>query len=78
MNTVSLEREIRAYESMLPEIKREYGSVWAVISHEKLVSTFKAFSDAARFVNANCRDHQVLIRHTDQHNETAPFVEISN
>lgn len=78
MNTVTLERDIVAYEAMLPDIKREHGAVWAVVAHEHLVQTFKAFADAARFVNANYRDSQVLIRHTHQHSETAPFVEISN
>jgi hypothetical protein len=78
MSTVNLQRDIQAYEVMLPDIKREHGSVWAVVSHERLIQTFAAFADAARFVNANYRDTDVLIRHTDQHKETAPFVEISN
>jgi hypothetical protein len=78
MSTVSLERDIKAYEVMLPDIRREHGSVWAVVSHERLVQTFTAFADAARFVNANYQNVDVLIRHTDQHKETAPFVEISN
>lgn len=77
MNTASLKREIEAYESMLPDIRRDHGSVWVVMVHEKLVETFRAFADAARFVDANYQDQQVLIRHTDQHKESAPFVEIS-
>lgn len=77
MDTTSLKREIKAYETMLPDIRRDHGSVWAVVAQEQLVETFRAFADAARFVNANFQDQQVLIRHTDQHKESAPFVEIS-
>ncbi len=78
MKTANLEREIRAYEAMLPELQKRHGAVWAVVAEEKLVKTFKAFSDAARFVNANYQKSGALIRHTDQHKETAPFVEICN
>lgn len=75
MTAAYLEREIRAWEAMLPELQRQHGAVWAVVAHEKLIQTFTAFADAARFVNAHHPDG-ALIRHTNQHKETAPFVEI--
>lgn len=75
MNAANLEREIRAYEAMLPELQKQHGAVWAVVAQEKLIQTFTGFADAARFVNAHHADG-ALIRHTNQHKETAPFVEI--
>ena len=76
MNTATLEREIRAYQAMLPDIVREHGSVWAVVAHERLVKTFRDFSDAARFVDANYRNTDVLIRHTHAVQDSAPFLAV--
>lgn len=74
----SLDREIHAYETLLPDIRAQYGSVWALVVHEKLIKTFKEFSLAARYAIAHHSGEQVLIRHTDERVETAPFVEISH
>lgn len=76
MSTATLEREIKAYEAMLPDIVREYGSVWAVVSHERLVKTFPDFSEAARFVDENYKNTDVLIRHTHAVQDSAPFLAV--
>ncbi len=76
MSTTTLEREIQAYEAMLPDILREHGSVWAVVSSERLVKTFRDFADAARYVHENYRDADVLIRHTRGVQDSAPFLAV--
>jgi hypothetical protein len=78
MEAISLDREIAVYHTLLPAIKKEHGSVWALIVGDKLISTFNEFSQAARYVIAHHRDQQVLIRHTDERLETAPFVQINS
>lgn len=77
MNAAVLDREINAYQSMLHSIRSQYGSVWALVVQDKLIKTFTDFPDAARYAVANYQGEQVLIRHTDERVETAPFVEIS-
>jgi hypothetical protein len=77
MEATSLDQQITAYSDMLPEIRSKYGSVWALIVDKKLVSTFSEFRLAARYVVANHISDQVLIRHTDERLETAPFVQIN-
>ena len=73
----ALDEQIQAYEAMLPEIKKEHGSVWVVVARQKLVSTFKDFSDAVRYVNSAFGKETVLIRHTDERRrESVPFVQI--
>ena len=78
MEATTLDREIEAYCALLPAIKKKYGSVWALVVNRKLVSTFSEFSQAARYVIAHHRGEQVLIRHTDERLETAPFVQINS
>ncbi len=73
-----LDREINAYQALLPSIRKSHGSVWALVVHEKLVETFKDFSVAARYAIDHYSGEQVLIRHTDERLESAPFVEISH
>ena len=74
----SLDREITAYEALLPSIRQTHGSVWALVVHQKLVRTFEDFSLAARYAIAHHNGEQVLIRHTDERLEMAPFVEINH
>ena len=74
----TLLQEIDAYKALLPEIRNRYGSVWALVVNRELVSTFREFSDAARYVIAHHNQEQVLIRHTDEQLETAPFVQINS
>ena len=72
-----LDREILAYERMREDIKRAHGAVWALVASETLVQTFSEFSDAARYAVTNCAGREVLIKHTDERRESAPFVGIS-
>lgn len=76
MDAATLNREIRAYEQMLPSIISQYGAVWALVAHEKLVRTFQNFSDAARYADDHLRGEQVLIRHTDAQPDSAPFLAV--
>jgi hypothetical protein len=74
----ALDEQIAVYESLLPQIKRDHGSVWALVARSQLVSTFRAFSAASRYARRNFEGEQVLIRHTDEKPvETAPFVHVN-
>ena len=70
----ALDVQITAYQHLLPEIRRTYGSVWALVACEKLVKTFTDFASAAEYAFRNHAEEQVLIRHTDERIETAPFM----
>lgn len=75
--TDDLDAEIAAFEKLLPTIRREHGSVWALMADRQLVKTFPAFPAAARYAGEHFGRRPVLIRHTDQRAfETAPFVQI--
>ena len=72
-----LDQQIEAYEQLLPQIKREYDSVWALIADRTLVKTFVAFSEAATYAHDHFGKRPVLIRHTDSRRvETAPFIHV--
>ena len=77
MEFAGLDREIEAYRALLPDIRKHHGSVWALVVGQRLISTFGEFSQAARYVVEHHRGQQVLIRHTDETIESAPFVEIN-
>lgn len=72
----ALDEQIEAYEALLPQIRRTHGSVWALVAHQELIETFSDFPSAARYAQEHCASEQVLIRHTDETTETAPFVHI--
>lgn len=72
----ALDEQIEAYEALLPQIKKKYGSVWAVVAGRKLVQTFTDFAGAAGYVKDHLAGEQALIRHTDEGTLTAPFVHI--
>lgn len=75
----ALDDQIEAYEALLPRIKMEHGSVWAVVADRQLVKTFLAFPDAARFAREKFGKAPVLIRHTDERKvETAPFLHVNS
>lgn len=76
VTAAQLDKQIEAYQAMLPALRDQYGSVWALVVNERLVSTFAEFSQAARFVLAHHSNDQVLIRHTDERLEFAPFVQV--
>ena len=70
----ALDIQIAAYQHLLPEIRRSYGSVWALVAGERLVKTFTDFASAAACALDHCGQEQVLIRHTDERVETVPFM----
>jgi len=72
----ALGEQIEAYEGMLHEIKRTYGAVWVLIAGGKLMGTFPEFPSAARHAIKNHGREQVLIRHTDERAESAPYVHV--
>jgi len=72
----SFAEQISAYRRLLPQIKKERGAVWAVLVDSQLKGTFSEFSDAAKFSLEKFPDQEVLIRHTDELQETVPFLVI--
>ena len=70
----ALDVQIAAYQNLLPDIRRTYGSVWALVAQEKLIKTFADFATAAEYALSRFAEEQVLIRHTDERIETAPFM----
>lgn len=72
----ALDAQIETFEALLPSIRRKHGHVWALIAHKTLISTFPNFSDAAQYAREKLSQEQVLIRHTDEQAESAPFVHI--
>ncbi|WP_374575182.1 hypothetical protein [Phenylobacterium sp.] len=74
----ALDEQIEAFEALLPQIKQEYGSVWVLVAHGRLIQTFPDFPAAAEYARAELSGDQVLIRHTDEGELTAPFVDIAS
>ncbi|HEY1425548.1 MAG TPA: hypothetical protein VGF50_02645 [Caulobacteraceae bacterium] len=73
----ALDEQIEAFEALLPDIKRRYGSAWVLVADRKLISTFPAFAAAARYASEHFGRRPVLIRHTDEKPvESAPFVHV--
>jgi hypothetical protein len=70
----ALAEQISAYRQMLPQLRKEHGSVWALLIDSKLVDTFQEFQSAAMFALEHFEGQQFLIRHTDEQQETIPFV----
>lgn len=71
-----LEAEIKAFTAMLPELRRTYGSIWAVLVGPDFKAGFPEFSEAAQYAMEHFSDRQFLIRHTQQHTAHIPFVAI--
>ena len=70
----ALDVQIAAYQRILQDVRQTYGSVWALVAHETLVRTFTDFASAAEYALRHYAEEQVLIRHTDERMETAPFM----
>lgn len=73
MASDALAREIRAYELMLPEVRAQHGSGWALVVGEKLQGVFRSFDAAARWATERFENRQVLIRHTSEHQPSFTF-----
>lgn len=77
MEATGLDREIQAYERLLPTIRQSHGSGWALVANCALVNTFSSFAVAVRFARENYGNQEVLIRHTDERTEeNAPFLHV--
>jgi len=75
----ALDEQLDAYHQMLPEIKKKFKTpVWVLVAHRELIDTFLEFSQAAKYAIAKFPDEQVLIRHTSETVEVAPFVSIED
>ena len=74
--TANLDREIQAFESMLPTLRQQVGSVWAVLVDCDFKAGFPEFQKAAEYAVANFPDRDFLIRHTHQHPAHIPFIAI--
>jgi len=72
----ALDEQIEAYQALLPEIRSKHQSGWALVAKRGLVKLFSEFSEAAQYAQDNFGNEPVLIRHTDEKPETAPFVRI--
>ncbi|MGH6956125.1 MAG: hypothetical protein ACREEW_05615 [Caulobacteraceae bacterium] len=71
----ALDREIEAYERLVPAIKKKVGAAWVVVADQQLVKAFPTFADAAKYARERFGEREVLIRHTDERKtETVPFV----
>lgn len=72
----ALDDQIEAYQALLPEIRRKHQSGWALVAKRRLVKLFGEFSEAAQYAQVHFGSEPVLIRHTDEKPETAPFLHI--
>ena len=72
----ALDKQIETFEALLPEIRRARGPVWVLIAHQTLIQTFSEFAEAAKYAIEHHSNEQVLIRHTEERSESAPFVHI--
>lgn len=69
-----LKTEIRAFERLLPAIRRSHGSAWAVIMDERLQGAFGSFAEAAEDALRRFPGRKFLIRHTDNIPAHFPFL----
>jgi hypothetical protein len=74
--TANLDREIQAFESMLPDLRQRFGSVWAVLVDKDFKAGFTEFQKAAEYAVEHFPDRDFLIRHTNQHPAHIPFIAI--
>lgn len=74
--TASLDRDIQAFEAMLPKLRQQFGPVWAVLVDCDFKAEFSEFQSAAQYAVENFADRSFLIRHTDQHTPHIPFIAI--
>jgi hypothetical protein len=72
----ALDDQIEAYRALLPDIRTKNPPGWALVAGRRLVRLFGEFSEAAQYAQDNFGNEPVLIRHTDEKPETAPFVRI--
>jgi hypothetical protein len=72
------DKQEAAFQAALPQIKNKYNQAWVLIADGELEGAFPSYETAAKFVIANLRGKEILIRHTEEKTETAPFLIIEN
>ncbi len=75
---VDLSDEISAYKRLLPTIRAEHHSCWALIVGGVFEGAFADFGDAAASAVTRFEGRPILIRHTDEVIETLPFLFVEN
>lgn len=73
----ALDKQIEAFDRLLPSIRKQKGGTWVVIARGELQDTFTDFSKAAIYAEEHFPDEQVLIRNTEAKEEFAPFILMS-
>lgn len=71
-----LDAEIKAFDAMLPKLRRTEGAVWAVMVGDQLKGTFDEFERAAMYAIEKFGDQEYLIRHTQEHTAHIPFIAV--
>jgi len=74
----TLSKEISTFQRLLPTIRKDHGSAWAVVVGEDYKGAFREFSAAAKYVLQNFPQQSVLIRHTDERQAHIPFVAVED
>lgn len=75
-NTSGLDLEIAAFEGIASQLKARHGSGWVLMAHQTFIRMFGDFSDAARYADEHYRGENVLIRHTEAVQDSAPFLAV--
>ena len=75
-STPELDREIAAFEGMASQLKASHGSGWVLMTRQTFIRMFEDFSEAARYADEHYRGQQVLIRHTERVQDSAPFLAV--
>ncbi len=78
MATLAFTQEIAAFERLLPKLRSQFGSAWAVIVGDDCKGGFPDFAKAAAFAVQNFGSAEFLIRHTDDRQAQIPFVAIDD
>ena len=73
---VTLSEEIATFDRLLPDMRKNLGDVWAVVSASRLEDAFGTFEQAASYALDRGLLGKVLIRHTNAPPPYVPFVAI--
>jgi hypothetical protein len=76
MSNTGLDKKIALFQRLLPQLRRDHGDVWAVVSASKLEGHFGTFKEAANFTISSLSGTKVLIRHTNAPQPHVPFVAV--
>jgi hypothetical protein len=75
MPEVDLSKEIRAFETQLPDLQHRFGAArWVVFLDEACRGDFPSFSDAIEFAMREFPDRDFLVRSTEPVKAELPFL----